>query len=561
MKWPALPLLFLLGLVFFQAAADLNITTWPAPPPPPPSTKRALTAVTATSAGASWVVSLSCLLPWTAVEAVAAAVPVQLPGCYLWRLGQAPDAGTALLNVNCSAARVSWTAAQVRSALGGSGGASVPAACRRAPLFDVTPEATYGLVPAAAATSTWLPRSWGRSSGNTTTSDDGVDAPWHLDRLDQRTLPLSGGAFEPRGAGGAGVTVYHIDTGARCTHAEFAPNRCQVIADYVSPAAANGDCNGHGTHTAALAVGLTYGVARAAALRAIRALDCAGNAQLSDIVLALMTVANRQACAGCAHAAVLTMSISGAANSMLNAHTSTLVTQYNVGVAVAAGNAASNACAYSPSSAAGVLSVGASDASDAFATFSNYGSGCVHVAAPGTLVTSAYYLDDLSTRQMSGTSMATPLMAGTMALLNGTAASRATLLALAAAGPVRVPMPGGASVPLGYAGMSALSTSVPPPTPPTPTPTPTLTPTPSPSPSPSPTPPVLWWEPPPPPAAPVLPSPSPTIPEDSNDGSDGGTAPQQQHASGAGPSPLAGLVLMPIIIIINIITAARPYLW
>ena len=47
--------------------------------------------------------------------------------------------------------------------------------------------------------------------------------------------------------------------------------------------AAGQDCNGHGTHVAAVVAGLTFGVAKNATLLAVRALECMGNGTVSQV--------------------------------------------------------------------------------------------------------------------------------------------------------------------------------------------------------------------------------------------------------------------------------------
>lgn len=267
---------------------------------------------------------------------------------------------------------------------------------------------------------------------------------------------------------------------------------------------------GHGSHTSALVGGATYGVAKGARIAMIRALDCAGNGQLSDIVLALMEVADRQACGNCAHPAVLSMSLSGPHNDVIDAHTSVLVSTYGVAVAVAAGNAGSTSCTFSPATASGVLSVAASTSSDELASFSNHGAGCTALVAPGQTILSAWYFDDASTRVDSGTSMATPQVAGALAILIELAGSHAgrgaaaqqQLLSLAAAGSMRI-----AGLPVLFVGNDAApsvttpTTAVQPPTTngggggvPQPQPPPS-SPSNPPPPPPPPSAPNVWWEP------------------------------------------------------------------
>jgi subtilisin family serine protease len=87
-------------------------------------------------------------------------------------------------------------------------------------------------------------------------------------------------------------------------------------------------------------------------------------------------------------------------------------------IAVAAGNDADNASNYLPASAPGVCAAGASDVADAIASFSNFGAP-VAVFAPGVDVLSTYNAGQGATTLMSGTSMASPHLAGLAAYMLG----------------------------------------------------------------------------------------------------------------------------------------------
>ncbi|MGW6786737.1 S8 family peptidase [Streptomyces sp. NPDC054987] len=235
-------------------------------------------------------------------------------------------------------------------------------------------------------------------------------APWSLDRIDQRELPLDGSYTYATKA--EGVTVYILDTGINTRHREFG-GRARAGHNAVFLEGSR-DCNGHGTHVAGTVGGKTYGVAKGVSLVSVKVADCRGDGRLSAMLKGLDWVV-KDAGRAPGTPAVANMSMGGSRSRALDAAVLRIVSS-GITFVAAAGNDGRNACGGSPASVPQAVTVGATDAADRRARFSNHGS-CVDLFAPGVAVTSARKDSTTGTVRSSGTSMAAPHVAGAAALL------------------------------------------------------------------------------------------------------------------------------------------------
>jgi subtilisin family serine protease len=202
--------------------------------------------------------------------------------------------------------------------------------------------------------------------------------------------------------------AYVLDTGIRTTHVEFG-GRASWGANFVT-GSPNTDEKGHGTHVTGTIIGSSVGVCKNGKAIAVKVLDKTGSGTWSGLMAGMQWAYNNAKSRGMLNRSVQSISIGGGYYATVNNFVNSIVSQ-GMTVVVAAGNNGLNTGAYSPSSAASAITVGATDSTDNRAYFSNYGS-LVDIFAPGVSVLSSYFTCDTCYYYMDGTSMATPHVSG-----------------------------------------------------------------------------------------------------------------------------------------------------
>ena len=260
-----------------------------------------------------------------------------------------------------------------------------------------------------------------------TTQVDQPNATWGIDRIDQEDGTDGKYSYTSTGSG---VTAYIIDTGILTSHNEFGG---RASWGETTVGGQDTDCNGHGTHVAGTVGGATYGVAKGVTLKAVKVLNCAGSGSTTSVVSGIDWVVGDHGTGK----AVANMSLGGGASSAIDAAVGR-GTSDGVVFVVAAGNSSANACNYSPARVSAAITVGATTSSDARASYSNFGT-CVDIFAPGSGITSAWKNSNTATKTISGTSMASPHVAGAVARYLSTNSSASQLLSDATLGQVTNP--------------------------------------------------------------------------------------------------------------------------
>ncbi len=236
---------------------------------------------------------------------------------------------------------------------------------------------------------------------------------WGDDRIDQRDLPLNS-AFNYPANPGQGAHVYVLDTGINANHVDFT-GRIAAGYDFVDNDASPTDCHGHGTHVAGTAAGTSYGIAKKATVHAVRVLDCQGSGANDDIIAAINWVKNNAV-----KPAVINYSIGcqqRCSDATMDNAVKSLIAS-GIQFVQAAGNSTDDACYYSPQLVPEAITVGNSNRTDNRSSSSNYGA-CLDLFAPGENIVSASYSSNTGSATMTGTSMASPHVAGAVAVYLG----------------------------------------------------------------------------------------------------------------------------------------------
>ncbi|KAK2691915.1 hypothetical protein QWA68_009173 [Fusarium oxysporum] len=229
-------------------------------------------------------------------------------------------------------------------------------------------------------------------------------ATWGLGTVSHRSRGSTSYIYDTNA--GTNTYAYVVDTGVRTTHNEF-EGRAQAV--YTAFSGDNADSVGHGTHVSGTIAGKTYGVSKKATIQAVKVFQ--GSSSSTSIILAGFNWAANDIISKSRTArSVVNMSLGGGYSASFNNAVDS-ASRSGIISAIAAGNDGANAANTSPASAASAITVGAIDSNWAIASYSNYGT-VLDIFAPGSAVLSAWYTSNSATNSISGTSMATPHIAG-----------------------------------------------------------------------------------------------------------------------------------------------------
>lgn len=232
-------------------------------------------------------------------------------------------------------------------------------------------------------------------------------ATWGLDRTDQRALPLSG--TYTYNSNGSTVDAYIFDTGIRTDHEEYNGRRAAGY-DAVTAGGPANDLNGHGTHVAGTVGGIKYGIAKGITLIPVKVLGDNGSGSWSGVIAGVDWAVGHHT----TKPAVGNMSLGGGTSISVDDAVRRAVAD-GIVMCLAAGNSNVDASTSSPARTVEAITVGATGSNDARASYSNFGS-VLDIFAPGSSITSAWWSSSTATNTISGTSMASPHVAGVAAL-------------------------------------------------------------------------------------------------------------------------------------------------
>lgn len=250
---------------------------------------------------------------------------------------------------------------------------------------------------------------------------------WHLQRMVQREsltkdqLESGGSKFNLTSISTNVVNVYVIDSGIRIAHEEFAPNRAIYGVNMRDRGSVPTDCDGHGTHVAGLAIGKNSGIATNARAISVRVLGCDGKGSCANILDALEYVMiDSSLRRKYGERSVAVMSVGSRDKKCApSTRATSMLWESGVVITAAAGNHGSDSCGLYPAKNPHTIAVGATDKLDRLYKKNNYGD-CIDVFAPGVGLLSAWgEKTNAQLKTKTGTSMATPLIAGLAAKILG----------------------------------------------------------------------------------------------------------------------------------------------
>lgn len=223
---------------------------------------------------------------------------------------------------------------------------------------------------------------------------------------------------------GAGLRAWVIDTGIDLDHNDLNVDT-QMSTSFVTSESTADDGNGHGTHVAGTIAAIdngidVVGVAAGATVVAVKVLSGSGSGTTAGVIDGVDYVA-----ANASSGDVANMSLGGGTSTALDAAVRNAADQ-GIMFALAAGNDGADANNSSPARVEypNVWTVSAIDSNDNFASFSNYGNPPIEYAAPGVSIKSLWKQGGVNT--ISGTSMASPHVAGVLLVTGGNPTSDGT---------------------------------------------------------------------------------------------------------------------------------------